>query len=208
MWLKADAITGLNDGEAIATWEDSSAANNDATQSNASLRPTYQTNELNGLPSVQFVSTGGHGFTTPLSLSNPFSIIYVGNCFSSSGSRRAVQGSNNWLLGPFTNAWQWFSGGFATTVGHVVSNVYVIHGARQDATSGIHFLQPINTHTPNPVSYSQSSPGDIGTVFLSGGGGFTGEPMGGHIAEVMCFDRKLADEELEGLLLYLLYKYF
>jgi hypothetical protein len=51
----ADAIVGLSDGDPVATWEDSSAQNNDATE--ATNRPTYQTNEINGLPVVRFDGT-------------------------------------------------------------------------------------------------------------------------------------------------------
>jgi hypothetical protein len=53
-WWKADAIVGLTDGQDVTTWEDSSASNNDGT--GATNKPTYQTNEVNGLPCVRFVS--------------------------------------------------------------------------------------------------------------------------------------------------------
>jgi hypothetical protein len=54
IWLEADAIGGLADGDPITTWEDSSAANNDGTQIDGAAKPAYQTNELNGLPIVRF----------------------------------------------------------------------------------------------------------------------------------------------------------
>ena len=57
LWLKADAITGLNDGDALTTWEDSHTSNNDFTQATAGKKPTYQTNEINGLPVVRFDGT-------------------------------------------------------------------------------------------------------------------------------------------------------
>lgn len=52
LWLKADAITGLADGEGVATWPDSSGNGWDATQATEANQPTYQTNEQNGLPGV------------------------------------------------------------------------------------------------------------------------------------------------------------
>lgn len=54
LWLRADTITGLNDGDAVATWQDDSGQGNDVTQGVAANRPTYQTNERNGLPIVRF----------------------------------------------------------------------------------------------------------------------------------------------------------
>lgn len=54
LWLKADAIGGLSDTDPVATWNDSSGVGNNATQGTAGLRPTYRTNQINGLPVVRF----------------------------------------------------------------------------------------------------------------------------------------------------------
>ena len=54
VWLRADAITGLNDTDPVATWPDSSGNSNDATQGTAADRPLYRTNIVNGLPIVRF----------------------------------------------------------------------------------------------------------------------------------------------------------
>lgn len=53
LWLPADQITGLNDADPVATWVDRSGSGNDFTAAGAA-RPTFQTNELNGLPGVLF----------------------------------------------------------------------------------------------------------------------------------------------------------
>jgi hypothetical protein len=57
LWLKADAITGLADGAGVSTWSDSSGLGNDAVNAVAGLQPTYQTNEVTGLPCVRFDGT-------------------------------------------------------------------------------------------------------------------------------------------------------
>jgi hypothetical protein len=54
LWLKADAITGLNDGDAITTWSDSSGNGYDLTQSTAGYKPLYKTDIQNSLPAVRF----------------------------------------------------------------------------------------------------------------------------------------------------------
>lgn len=52
-WWKADAITGLSNGDPVSTWADSHTGGYDVGAS-AGDRPTYTTDELNGLPVVSF----------------------------------------------------------------------------------------------------------------------------------------------------------
>ena len=54
LWLKADAITGLNNGDPVGTWPDSSGLGNDFSQSTAANKSIYLTNIQNGLPVVNF----------------------------------------------------------------------------------------------------------------------------------------------------------
>jgi len=54
LWLDASQITGLNDGDAVATWSDVSGNARDFTQGTASSRPTYKTNQRGSLPAVLF----------------------------------------------------------------------------------------------------------------------------------------------------------
>jgi hypothetical protein len=56
LWLKADALQGLADGNALTTWPDSSRSGNNFTQTTAANQPTYQTAEVNSLPCVRFVT--------------------------------------------------------------------------------------------------------------------------------------------------------
>ena len=56
LWLKAGAITGVNNGGVVSTWPDSSGSGNNATQTTTGIQPTYATGELNGQPAVSFAS--------------------------------------------------------------------------------------------------------------------------------------------------------
>jgi len=58
-WYKADALTGLSNGELVSLWDDSSDFNNNATQ-NGTARPTYITNAVNSLPVVRFNGTNNY----------------------------------------------------------------------------------------------------------------------------------------------------
>ena len=70
LWLDASQITGLNDGDAVATWNDLSGLANNATQGTASARPLYKTNIKNGKPALLFDGVDdGFSLTTGLSLS-------------------------------------------------------------------------------------------------------------------------------------------
>lgn len=53
MWLEADGLTGLNDGDLISTWTDLSGNGNSPTQTGAA-RPVYKTNILAAKPVVRF----------------------------------------------------------------------------------------------------------------------------------------------------------
>jgi hypothetical protein len=53
-WVAADKITGLVDGDGVATWSDSSVQSNDFTQSTASKQPSYKTNIFNTKPAIKF----------------------------------------------------------------------------------------------------------------------------------------------------------
>lgn len=55
LWLAGRFITGLSDGNNIATWADESGNGFDATQTDNAERPQYQTGEINSLPAVEFV---------------------------------------------------------------------------------------------------------------------------------------------------------
>ena len=64
-WWAADLITGLSDGNVVATWDDASNHNNDLAQSVEAEKPTYQTNEINTtLPIVRFEGTDDNLFKT------------------------------------------------------------------------------------------------------------------------------------------------
>ena len=54
IWLAANKITGLSDGDVVTTWSDSSGQSNDFTQSTASKKPLYKTNIFNTRPAIKF----------------------------------------------------------------------------------------------------------------------------------------------------------
>lgn len=63
LWLSSGAITGLVDGDPVASWTDLSGNGLHATQGTGSKRPTYKTGILNGRPAVQFATDDGLAVT-------------------------------------------------------------------------------------------------------------------------------------------------
>ena len=54
IWLRADAITTLSDGDDVETWADVSGNENNAVQNTASQRPTFESGVMNGMPVIRF----------------------------------------------------------------------------------------------------------------------------------------------------------
>jgi hypothetical protein len=77
LWLKADAIEGLSDDEAVATWEDSSSSDNDFTQGTAENRPVYKTNILNSKPIVRCSGENKYLTCATISDTQPFTLWFV-----------------------------------------------------------------------------------------------------------------------------------
>ena len=199
LWLKADAIVGLSDGDLVATWEDSSSNNNDATQSTGGLKPVYKTNQVNGKAVVRF-DNSDDAMATPLSISAvPFTIfaVYRTNDVTVRNAR-AVAGSNNWLLGPYGGVYLFFNGASvnnSTALGYNQTKIHVATQATGDAEG---FLNGTSTGT----NANNNAPGTIGL------GAYThGQPLSGDIMEVIIYDSSLSDADRISVEQYLATKY-
>lgn len=96
LWLDASQITGLNDGDAVATWSDLSGNANNATQGTASARPTYQTGEINGQPVVQFDGVDDYLSIPSINANTSGTVFIVG--------KKVTAGGDFWGLQNFTSA--------------------------------------------------------------------------------------------------------
>jgi hypothetical protein len=93
MWLAADAIAGLSDGDPVGTWEDLSGDDRDATAS-GSERASWQENILNGLPGVLFDGSDDAYSFDPIAAMGDFSLFAV---VQTDGTDAGLMGR---LLGP------------------------------------------------------------------------------------------------------------
>lgn len=110
LWLDASQITGLSDGGSVTTWEDKSGEGNDATQATAGFRPTYQTNEINSLPIVQFDGTDDFlALTSPLPTGNSARTVFVVFSLVADANNALISWGNNsidqgWIVRTKNNA--------------------------------------------------------------------------------------------------------
>lgn len=188
LWLAADDIIGLVDNDPVTTWEDSSAANNDATQGVAASKPIYKTNILNGLPVVRFDAVDDGMLTANqvagwTSAGSPLSFFIVyGVTDTTVASRRAIQGDSgpfNWLMGPYSGKYKVHNGTFIDGP-DLVASQFVLCTYIHDGTTGRFWVDGvfIGSNTNGVV------PRQIG---LGASGAFA-EPLNGDIAEVIGYD--------------------
>lgn len=199
LWLKADAIVGLSDGDPIGTWSDFSGNGNDATQASGSLKPTYKTSIINGLPVARFDSSDD-AMATALSISGApatYFLVYSANTLG--GGKRVIQGSNNWLIGPYSGVYNYYNGGFASNAVSAIVNQFVVETIR--ATGGA------TDHWTNGVLRNSGGAGGFpGTIGL-GASGASGERSDSDVAEIIIYNTSLSETDRKKVEAYLAQKY-
>lgn len=198
LWLDASQITGLNDGDSVATWPDASGNGHDATQATASKQPTYQTNEVNGKPAVQ--TDGVDDFIrSTFATAQPFTRFSVWSV--SLPSFNHILGgvaANVALWCPSPNAMQLYAGTFGP-VASVSSSTWVLVVECYDGASSFIEVGGART-TGNP---STGSPGGV-TIGADNGGNAN---TSGKYAEVLHYAGRLSDGDISTLVTYLNTKY-
>lgn len=200
-WVKADAILGLSDGDPLATWEDQSINNLDFTASGAE-RPTYNTNVQNGLPAVNLTSTSGVGMHGTVGISTgdmSIMVAFKSNSVADVTGRRVVQGSANWLLGPYAGYVRSYNGAFLQAYYPSITPMVMI--VTQSGTADFRGYL-------NGTLFGRRTSGIVypGTINLGAIGGFN-EPANCRIFEFAVYDRVLTEAEAYGLSLSMVNKW-
>lgn len=194
-WLEADQITGLSDGNDITTVPDSSGNGHTAT-STAGSRPTYETNELNGLPVMQHITSAKAIATAAFTnVPQPFTIITVAKMTSNPGAglqRRAVDGqaaANS--IAPYaeqaTGKWSMYAG-------------VLLNNANYDLNWHIHSLTFNGASSKNRTDGGAGATGNAGANSISQlvvGCSITGaSPWVGQIYAVLLYSAALSAADL------------
>ena len=205
MQLDAYQITGLSDGDPVATWSDVSGNSNDATQSNSAKRPLYKTSIVNGLPVVRFDTTDD-GMVTPLTISAiPLTIFLVYSAKSGAFGRRALCSTTlNWLIGPrvdvgnkhaFFDGAAWMNAPLSYVEDDFVYiTLKIVTGSTSFRVDGIE------------VGSAGSAFAAPATICLGASNPY-GEPLWGDIAEVIVYDTGLSAGDISAVESYIVAKY-
>lgn len=220
LWLKADAITGLSDGNAVSSWSDSSGNSNNASQSTTASQPLYKTNIVNGLPVVRFdgsndsIKTSAFQITTTGNATLFWVYLPANNFGVAYGAARFVNAtvgtSNRFYFGSGTTATpgklhgNWGNGFKTGTTNIDTSNFSFVTAQRTGETSGnaktwINGTADINTTWSNAVA-------TLGSASVIVGGDSNGF-MQGDMAEVIIFNSALSTSDQQAVEAYLQGKY-
>ena len=205
LWLKADAIAGLANGATIATLPDVSGNGNDATQSIAAKKPTFQLNQINTHPVVRsdgdddFLSlTGlsvGGGNKTFFTIIKPDTTDFGETLFDTLTGRLVIAPSHVTAgqVGYFDGGWK------LTGVVIVAEWQYLVWDLVLGGTNSIVYKN--GAALGSAMTYSSSSIGD-GCALLSDYAGLT-RFFNGDLLEFGIFDGSLSSPDLALLHAYL-----
>lgn len=218
IWLKADSLS-LSDGDPVALWPDLSGNGNDLSQSNASMKPIFRVNRLNGLAALTF--DGGDILTRANVTISTFTIytvfralgaglVYDHGDSGSDGSwlytstnatiRTKRAGSissldlrlvsNDGTAVPWGGSGRWFMAAHSWGGDHAIHRLYVAGGI------------PLMSNAPDNNSVvsgsSATQPFALGAFGDASGAWLTGE-----IQEVIVYSPRLTSTQERSILTYL-----
>lgn len=215
IWLKADAIQALSDGNDLTTWLDSSGNGIDATyvqRIGTLIKPKYKTNILNGNPAVRFGSAccSSSLSTSAVTIQDRSVFIVVsplGNppADDQGGAHMLIiQNSSPWYE---INAWtggsiHLYDGSYYDT-GVSFSGTKLVSQVTGGSGSNIYV-------NGNLATSSASAAASINAIMLIGEWDSSGSIYGGlngDIAEIIVFNSTLSNAERQAVETYLNSKY-
>ena len=192
LWVKADSNVVISNGT-ISQWGDLSDSLSDLLQSSVTRQPVIVNNGINNLPVIDFDAVNDRLQTTVDLSKKNFSISSVYSSKVQSSGIRMVNGTTNWIYGPFSGVHRVFNGGFVGGKA-VVANKFVIHTAvsRNDTlnnyVNSIYYGQRKNSYSPGILTVGDN-------------------PINGQVAEMVIVNGELLEANRVVLDNYLMDKY-
>ncbi len=212
LWLDAsDSSTLFQDvelttpaafGDPVGGWMDKSGNDFHATQSVADSRPVFEESVMNGAPALRFTAGQSDGMIIDqnLEVQRPFTAFIVNQYWGATRGRTLQSTSENWLHGLWAGNISHYADGFVSSNFAAVNDTVYVSDAVDD--SGF------SSFTTNGLDMT-SNDTFVGQPFglaLTGAGAFP-EFSDADIAEVIVYDRALADNELTEVRNFLYDKY-
>lgn len=210
IWLKPETLS-LNNGDAVATWPDSSGNAYDFVQTTAAQRPTFNTSVIKGQPAVRF------GAATPTSMTysslalTQFSIFIVTEALSwPNNYPNLIQqdNTNTGLLVVSDQATRKLI--FRNVLGNDVLSTAVfpltsfqVVEVVQDATTMYFYLN--GTLQTSPLAHAAVA---ATKVLRIGQGEAGGNQWNGFIPEVLIYNTAVTTAQRQSIEAYLFSKYF
>ncbi len=195
LWLDASQLTGLTDGDTVATWTDMSGNGNHAAATGNAA--TYQIGALNGQPVVRFNADGNSSFnfTEDTAIRTVFWVV------------KNTNHGLHFLLGDSNGAYYDFHGGDAAEIWHTTwTSASIRNGTTKLMGTPVNGL---TTVLPS-ASYSLVSlvtTGPVRANTLTADRGMVGRSWAGDMAEVLIYDHALSAAEERAVGTYLATKY-
>ncbi len=193
LWLKADAITGLNDGDTVNTWNDSSTNARSATR-NAGT-PVYKTNVLNGKPVVRFPVDGESRFTFP-QMSDIRTVFWVVKETATTNPHFLLGDDNNFHFHRGNGGPIWSSTNASANIRNGTTRLMgtAVNGTTTSLGSGYRLVSVVTS-------------GNVEASRLSRDRTQVGRSWDGDVAEVIIYNRALTNDEETRIGTYLAQKY-
>ena len=200
LWLAANAITGLADGDPISTWSDASGVGNHATAT-LTTRPLYKTGILNGLPVVRFDGSNDALLLSGITLGD-FSAFAVVKTGGGDYALMGATGPNPQLrMGQTTNKLSTFDSSNnpqSSTLGTALTSFSTVEYLR--AVTTVSFYQNGTAYSTGSMAGSQTFT-RIGEIASS-------LRLNGDIAEIVFYDSALSAGNRQDVEAYLNTKWF
>lgn len=211
VWLKADAISGLNDGDKVATWADMSGGGRNFAQGTDANRPVYKTNVVYRNPVVRFTAANATTLTSSATLANAtaFTILVVHTRTASTPDYGALLSSSGGTYGVMLTY------GTTSNFNRLAVTDNVVR-AFSDASTGVRIQSwrykgsvpsaeawrdgVAQTLASNGYAIPSAIGAAAGTLWL--GGTSSGYYWDGDVAEVLIYTEAVSDADLLALHTY------
>ncbi len=198
-----DMTTPAGDGDPVALWLDKSGNGFHATQADDFLRPTWESDVMNGQAAVRFDGLDGDGMAIneDLFLVRPYTVFIV-NEYWGDVRGRTLQGlDSNWLHGLWSGRISSYAGGFIGPNATAEVDTPYVEDTTGSFDGSSMFANGLDmTTNPTPL-------GEPGRLGFGSVGQFPAEVSDADVSEVVIYDRVLSDDELNAVRQHLYTKY-